>query len=83
MVGKPSLTGLRKGCPSLGQNRKDRQAWPVCIRGNLLEKRSGLLRESDPAQQVLETRIAAQRVVDRVNLDSNDGVGMLRIGLLQ
>ena len=29
IVGNPYLTGLRKGCPSLGNNRKDEKAYRI------------------------------------------------------
>ena len=42
---------------------------------------AGLLGQSDAPQQVLETRIFAQRVVTGFYLEGGEGIGMLRVRL--
>ena len=44
---------------------------------------SGLLLESQPAQERLETRIGAQRIQLWINLGEDNGIGTILVGLLE
>src|SRR4030095_12907731 len=47
------------------------------------EERDQLLCQADAVQQVLKTRIAAQRIVERRDLDFEDRAGVFRVGSSQ
>src|SRR5512147_627506 len=74
---------LRIPPPSIVVGRTGQKVACQAVSVSVSERPRVLVRQADFLQQLLKARIGAQGVVDRINLQSGEGTGMLQVRLLQ